>query len=256
MIRLALFTAALGSALYWLSSLTALPDVKPLDTSELPRLLRENEDALIPKGAAPTAPSGATALSLRQALEIAIRRVELQRKRSFFGLGGLSGFGGPTALSLRLASFPIDGLSPELSEAVRAPDADLTRVAELALKDTEALSRERLDQHTDERSRLLRLSLEATREKDPGLEPSAPTWLNVGLRNLEVPTEPDARDPVQVELVRDAATLVARFTPDPGKRVSLYQKLETIHSSPVIQGEIHQILVAPQGLPSGSAPSN
>jgi hypothetical protein len=43
-------------------------------------------------------------------------------------------------------------------------------------------------------------------------------------------------------MVQDAARLVRRFTPEPGKRALLYQKLEPIHPSPILQGELQQIL--------------
>ena len=203
MIRL-LLLLCIGAGIYLLWDKTSLPNVEPLSREELATLMKEEGN-----------PSGK---SLRAAFAGVAQALEEKPP--------LQGLFTPEELALTDSS-------PELREYVQSKGTDPHEAARLILSSIETLAKE----DWNSRQRLLKLA-QSLGAREKGLYDAA--YISIGLRQLEVPTDADLRDPAALEVIRSACELVATRTPDPAKRAALLTQLLPLHASEAVREEIEK----------------
>ncbi len=205
MIRI-LLLLCIFAGIFLLWDKTSLPNVAPLSAEELTSMMRDEN------------PAGDTSLSA-----------------AFAGVAHALSEKPPLRKLLTPEEQALADASAELRDYVRDDGSDPRQAARLLLSSIETLP------HDDwnSRGRLLTLA-QRMAEREKGFNDAV--YLSIGLRQLEIPTTDDVRDPTAIDVFRIACDLVARRTPDSAKRAALLSQLLPLHASETVREEIEKSL--------------
>jgi hypothetical protein len=201
---LLLATVCAGIFLLW--DKTSLPNVSPLSGEELTQMMKDDSD-----------PAGG---SLKEAFAGVARALEEKT---------------PINQGLSPEQQALAESSPALVEYLRQGGSDPREAAKHILASIESLPHD----SWNDRHRLLMLA-QALGERELGFNDAL--FVSIGLRQLEIPTTEDVRDPAAIEVIQQAADLVARRTPDPAKRAALLSQLTPLHASEAVREELERSL--------------